>query len=155
MAFFKKKAAPTLVTVADGDVVALDKVNDPVFASKTIGDGYAVNPTASAVVSPVEGEILSVFPTKHAITMRSKDGLEILIHMGIDTVSLKGEGFDVQVAKGHKVTSGQALASMDLDYILQQGKETTIMVLVTNLDGKGLKLTEGSASAGDPVLEVK
>ncbi|MFT3943958.1 MAG: PTS glucose transporter subunit IIA [Ancrocorticia sp.] len=155
MAFFKKKAAPTFLAVANGDVVTLDKVNDPVFASKAMGDGFAVNPSANTVVSPVDAEILSIFPTKHAITMRSKDGFEILLHMGIDTVGLKGEGFTVNVAKGDSVSAGQPIATMDVDYVLSQGKGTSLMVIITNLDGKGLKLTEGAASAGDAVLTVK
>ncbi|MFT4215931.1 MAG: PTS glucose transporter subunit IIA [Micropruina sp.] len=152
---FKKKPAPTLLSVADGDVIAMDAVSDPVFASKTMGDGFAVRPTSDGVVSPFNGEIVSIFPTKHAIIMHSDDGLDVLIHMGIDTVALKGEGFDIKVTKGDKVSAGQPLAAMDLGYVVEQGKETTIIVVITNLDGKRLKLTTGNASAGTPVLEVK
>lgn len=152
---FKKKPAPTLVAVADGEVIAMDAVSDPVFASKTMGDGFAVRPTSDMVVSPFNGEIVSVFPTKHAIIMHSDDGLDVLVHTGIDTVALKGEGFDVKVAQGDKVSAGQPLAAMDLGYVVDQGKETTIIVVITNLDGKRLKLTSGAASAGTPVLELK
>lgn len=152
---FKKKPAPTLVTVADGDVIAMEAVPDPVFASKTMGDGFAVRPTSNAVVSPFNGEIVSIFPTKHAIIMHSDDGLDVLVHMGIDTVGLQGEGFDIKVAQGDKVSAGQQLASMDLAYVVEQGKETTIIVVITNLDGKRLKLTTGTASAGTPVLELR
>ncbi|MFT3877759.1 MAG: PTS glucose transporter subunit IIA [Propioniciclava sp.] len=157
MAFklFGKKEAPSLLTVADGEVIAVDDVSDPVFSSKSMGDGFAVRPSAGTVVSPVTGKIVSVFPTKHAIILRSNDGLDMLIHMGIDTVALKGEGFDVQVAKGDEVTAGQVLATMDLGYVVEQGKETTIIVLITNLEGKRLKLTTGSATAGAPVLVLK
>lgn len=152
---FKKKPAPTLLAVADGDVIAMDAVSDPVFASKTMGDGFAVQPTSNAVVSPFDGDIVSIFPTKHAIIMHSDDGLDVLIHMGIDTVALEGKGFDLKVAQGDKVSAGQQLASMDLEYVLDQGKETTIIVVITNLDGKRLKLATGAASAGSAVLELK
>ncbi|MFT4295948.1 MAG: PTS glucose transporter subunit IIA [Micropruina sp.] len=152
---FKKKPAPTLLAVADGDVIAMDAVSDPVFASKTMGDGFAVRPTSDGVVSPFNGEIVSIFPTKHAIILHSDDGLDVLVHMGIDTVALKGEGFDIKVTQGDKVSAGQPLATMDLGYVVGQGKETTVIVVITNLDGKRLKLTTGHATAGTPVLEIK
>ena len=157
MAFklFGKKEAPSLVSVADGDVVDLGDVSDPVFASKSMGDGFAVQPSSGAVVSPVNGNVVSVFPTKHAIIMRSDEGFDLLVHMGIDTVALKGEGFDVKVTKGDKVTNGQTLATMDLDHVLAQGKQTTIIVLITNLEDKRIKLTTGAATAGTPVAVVK
>lgn len=151
---FKRKAAPELVTVVDGEVISIEAVSDPVFASKAVGDGFAVRPTSGAVVSPVDGEIISVFPTKHAITLRSSGGLEILIHLGIDTVKLDGEGFEVSVAAGDKVKAGQPVATMDLAGIAGKGVETTTMVLITNLEGKGVKLTTGTAAAGTPVLTV-
>lgn len=151
----KRKSAPELVTVADGEVIAIEGVSDPVFASKAIGDGFAVRPTSGTVVSPVSGKILSVFPTKHAITLIGENGLEILIHMGIDTVKLDGEGFTVEVAAGDKVRAGQPVATMDLDLISGKGVETTIMILVTNLEGRSLDLTTGNATAGTSILVVK
>ena len=157
MGFFSKfkKEAPTLVAVTDGDVIAMDAVSDPVFASKSMGDGFAVEPSSSTVVSPVNGVIKSIFPTQHAIILQSDDGLDILVHMGLETVALKGEGFDVKVAKGDKVTAGQPMAIMDLGYVVEQGKKTTIIVVITNLEDRRLKLTTGRAPAGSAVVEVK
>ena len=157
MGFFStfKTEAPTLVAVADGDVIAMDAVSDPVFASKSMGDGFAVEPTSSTVVSPVNGVIKSIFPTQHAIILQSDDGLDILVHMGLETVALKGEGFDVKVAKGNKVTAGQPMATMDLSFVLGQGKKTTIIVVITNLEDRRLKLATGRATAGSAVVEVK
>ncbi|WP_311920989.1 PTS transporter subunit IIBC [Globicatella sulfidifaciens] len=128
-----KGLATVIFPVAKGDVLPITEVNDDVFSQKMMGDGYAVNPSTNTVVSPVDGTIQSVFPTKHAIGIKTASGIEVLIHLGIDTVELKGEGFEIFVEEGQEVIAGDKIAEMDLASIKKAGKETTIMVVFTNL----------------------
>ncbi|MEI5990069.1 hypothetical protein A5881_001562 [Enterococcus termitis] len=151
----KRKKDLALVAPTTGEVINLDKVSDEVFSSRIMGDGFAIIPTSNEVVSPIDGEVLSIFPTKHALTIRSNEGLEILIHMGIDTVALKGEGFEIYVSEGDKISATQPIANMDLNYINEQNKETTIMILITNLDKKRVNVIEGRSEPNTLALLVK
>ena len=126
----------TIQTVATGDIIAITEVNDAVFSQKMMGDGFAVNPSGNEVVSPVNGKITNTFPTKHAIGIETESGLEVLVHMGIDTVELKGEGFELFVEAGQVIKAGDKLAEMNLASVKEAGKETTIMVVFTNLTDK-------------------
>lgn len=119
--------------VADGELVAIEDVDDPTFAQKMLGDGYAVDPTNGDIAAPVDGVVSTVFPTKHAIGITTDAGLEILIHIGIDTVQLNGEPFDVVVEPGQAVKHGELLAHADLEAITKAGKKTTTMVIATNM----------------------
>ena len=123
-----------LYAVADGEVISIDKVEDEVFSQKMMGDGYAIQPSQGQVVAPVNGKILNIFPTKHALGIQSDEGLEILVHMGLDTVELKGEGFTIQVEEGQSVKAGEPLAQMDLASIEAKAKACDIMVVLTNSD---------------------
>ena len=108
-----------------------------------MGDGFAVYPSEKTVVSPVDGTVVSTFPTKHAIGLKTDNGLEVLVHMGIDTVELNGEGFEVFVKEGQEVKAGDKLAEMAIDSIKAAGKDTAIMVVFTNLsDKQTFELTE-------------
>ncbi|WP_195515266.1 N-acetylglucosamine-specific PTS transporter subunit IIBC [Enterococcus dispar] len=118
--------------ISNGIVKDITTVSDDVFSQKMMGEGFAVTPSDDAVFTPVSGTITSVFPTKHAIGIKADNGLEILVHMGIDTVSLKGEPFTVFVTEGQKVGRGQMLAKMDLAKIKASGKDSDIMVVCTN-----------------------
>ncbi|MBG9982379.1 PTS system trehalose-specific EIIBC component [Aerococcaceae bacterium DSM 111020] len=141
------------VSVADGEVVSVEEVSDPVFSSKAMGDGFAVEPTNGQVVSPVSGKITNIFPTKHAIGIETDSGIEILVHMGLDTVELKGEGFEVLVSEGDLVDYGTPIAQMDLDSISAAGKELSIVVVFVSGDkiaDYGLDFT-GSAEAGHEI----
>lgn len=120
-------------SVANGKLEDIEEVDDPTFAQKMLGDGYAVIPFDNQIVSPVDGVISTVFPTKHAIGITTDNGLEILVHMGIDTVQLKGEPFDAKVSDGQKIKHGDSLATMDLDSVIKAGKKTDVMVIVTNM----------------------
>ncbi|SPC39647.1 N-acetylglucosamine-specific PTS transporter subunit IIBC [Latilactobacillus fuchuensis] len=120
-------------TVADGQLIDIEAVDDATFAQKMLGDGYAVIPTDGKIVSPVSGTIMTVFPTKHAIGIKTEDGLEVLVHMGIDTVELKGAPFEVAVEEGQTVQHGDLLANVDLAQIVQAGKQTAMMVIITNM----------------------
>jgi PTS system N-acetylglucosamine-specific IIC component len=124
--------------VANGHYLELDQLSDPTFAQKMLGDGFAIDPTDGNIVSPVDGEVTTVFPTKHAIGFKTAGGLEVLLHMGLDTVELKGAGFDVQVADGDKVKHGQLVAKVDLESIKAAGKQTPMIVIITNMDAVGL-----------------
>ncbi|WP_269800721.1 PTS glucose transporter subunit IIA [Macrococcoides caseolyticum] len=126
--------AHQLRAVADGEVIDITSVNDPVFSQKMMGEGYAVKPESEEVVSPVDGEIISIFPTKHAIGIRTNDGIEVLVHMGIETVQMKQPASRVVVNDGQKVKAGDTLAYMDLVAVRAEGKDTTIIIVMTNSD---------------------
>ena len=144
-------------SVADGQVVALEQVKDPVFAQKMMGDGFAVEPANGNIVSPVSGTVSSIFPTKHALGIVTEAGLEVLVHIGLDTVSLEGKPFTVHVAEGQKVAAGDLLVTADLDAIRAAGRETSTVVVFTNGDAiKSVKLEKtGSLAAKTAVAKVE
>ncbi|MFC4619384.1 PTS glucose transporter subunit IIA [Camelliibacillus cellulosilyticus] len=117
---------------ADGKIVQLEEVNDPVFQNRSIGDGCAVTPINGKLFSPISGEVITVFPTRHAIGIRSDDGKEILLHIGINTVELNGKGFTPYVKKGEFVKAGALIMEFDLDFIKKHGYDTDIIVILTN-----------------------
>lgn len=121
-----------LYSPGEGRIVSLDVVNDPVFSTNIMGEGFALRPTTNQVYSPVNGEIVSIFETKHAIGILTKTGAEVLVHMGLDTVELKGEPFTVHVKVGQIVTPQMLLAEMDIAKVKAAGKETDIVVVMTN-----------------------
>ena len=144
-------------SVADGQVVTLEQVKDPVFAQKMMGDGFAVEPANGNIVSPVSGTVSSIFPTKHALGIVTEAGLEVLVHIGLDTVSLEGKPFTVHVAEGQKVAAGDLLVTADLDAIRAAGRETSTVVVFTNGDAiKSVKLEKtGSLAAKTAVAKVE
>ena len=144
-------------SVADGQVVALEQVKDPVFAQKMMGDGFAVEPANGNIVSPVSGTVSSIFPTKHALGLVTEAGLEVLVHIGLDTVSLEGKPFTVHVAEGQKVAVGDLLVTADLDAIREAGRETSTIVVFTNADAiQSVKLEQtGSLAANTVVAKVE
>ena len=144
-------------SVADGQVVALEQVKDPVFAQKMMGDGFAVEPANGNIVSPVSGTVSSIFPTKHALGLVTEAGLEVLVHIGLDTVSLEGKPFTVHVAEGQKVAVGDLLVTADLDAIREAGRETSTIVVFTNADAiKSVNLEQtGSHAAKTVVAKVE
>ena len=148
-----------LVSAASGEVIPLSEVKDPVFSQKMMGDGYAVEPSNGKVYAPVNGKVTSVFETKHAIGILSNEGLEVLVHMGLDTVELKGVPFNVFVKEGYLVTPETLIAEMDLPEIEQAGKKTDIIVALTNNEKvAGLSLDQsGLVRPGEAVgkAEVK
>ena len=140
-----------------GDVVALSNVNDPVFSSGAMGQGIAVKPSEDVVYAPADAEVTIVFPTGHAYGLRTANGAEILIHVGIDTVSMNGEGFDQKVAQGDKVKAGDVLGTFDSAKIAAAGLDNTTMVIVTNTaDFASVNpVASGSVAKGDAIIEVK
>lgn len=117
-----------------GNVKSITEVSDDVFSSKMMGDGFAVIPENGKIYSPVAGTISNIFPTKHALGITTPGGVEVLVHMGIDTVQLKGEGFEILVTEGQKVTENTAIANINLDLLKEKGKQADIIVAFTNQD---------------------
>lgn len=144
-------------SVADGQVINIENVKDPVFSQKMMGDGFAVEPENGHIVSPVAGKITSIFPTKHALGLVTDNGLEVLVHIGLDTVSLEGKPFEVKVSEGQTVAAGDLLVEADLDAIHEAGRETTTVVVFTNADAiKSVTIQHtGQLAANAPVASVE
>ncbi|STQ71959.1 N-acetylglucosamine-specific PTS transporter subunit IIBC [Hafnia alvei] len=144
----------TLVSPITGEVVALDQVPDEAFASKAVGDGVAVRPTDKTVVSPARGTIVKIFNTNHAFCLETDEGAEVVVHMGIDTVALNGQGFKRLVEEGAEVKAGQPILEMDLEYLNANARSMISPVVVSNIDDfGGLKaLAAGHVVAGETNL---
>nr|WP_173018931.1 PTS transporter subunit IIBC [Streptococcus parasanguinis] len=144
-------------SVADGQVINIEDVKDPVFSQKMMGDGFAVEPDNGRIVSPVAGKVTSVFPTKHALGLVTDNGLEVLVHIGLDTVSLEGKPFEVKVTEGQTVAAGDLLVEADLDAIREAGRETSTIVVFTNADAiKSVNVEHtGKLAANAPVATVE
>ncbi|MGG7142692.1 beta-glucoside-specific PTS transporter subunit IIABC [Clostridium nigeriense] len=144
-----------LAACVKGEMIPLENVNDPVFSSKTMGDGVAFIPEIGEITSPVDGTIEVAFPTGHAIGLKSNDNFEVLIHVGINTVELNGQGFKLLVKQGEKVTRGQKLIEFDLKKIKEKGYDPTTMLLITESNNKILKKENyRNVKNEDKVLEL-
>ena len=147
----------TIQTPIVGDVVALENVNDPVFSSGAMGQGIAVKPSQGVVYAPADAEVSIAFATGHAYGLKTANGAEILIHVGIDTVTMNGEGFEQKVAQGDKVKVGDVLGTFDSNKIAAAGLDDTTMVIVTNTADYAsvTPVASGSVVKGDAIIEVK
>lgn len=132
--FLKKHKDTQVVAPVDGTLIPITEVADDVFSGKMMGDGFGAQPSADAIVAPVSGTISSVFPTKHAIGITTAEGLEVLVHLGLDTVELNGEPFTVAVEAGAAVKAGDSLATMDRAKVKESGRDDTVVVVYTNMD---------------------
>ncbi|EOC1342416.1 PTS N-acetyl glucosamine transporter subunit IIABC [Cronobacter dublinensis] len=147
-----------LVSPVTGEVVALDAVPDEAFASKAVGDGVAIKPTDKTVVSPAAGTIVKIFNTNHAFCLETENGAEIVVHMGIDTVALNGQGFKRLVEEGAQVTAGQPVLELDLDYLNANARSMISPVVCSNIDDFGglIVKAQGAVVAGQsPLYEIK
>jgi sugar PTS system EIIA component len=154
----EKKTEETIFSPLSGKVVTIEEVPDPTFGQKMMGDGIAVEPKDGQVVSPVNGEIIQVFPTKHALGIRSETGLEILIHIGLETVNMKGEGFTAFVKEGDKVKVGQKLIDFDLELVKEKAASTITPIVLTNgdiLENIEKSYNDNGIKGETAVLEVK
>lgn len=139
-----------------GEAVELSKVDDPTFAEEILGKGAAIIPSEGKVTAPFDGTVISVFDTKHAIALQSEDGLELLIHIGLDTVKLNGKHYDAKVSNGDKIKKGQELILFDMDKIKEEGYDIVTPVVITNPDDySDFDTVKGSLSAGDSFIKVK
>lgn len=127
---FGKKKAISFVAPLTGTMVAISEVPDATFAEKMMGDGVAIKPTSGDIVSPCDGTVTAFFHTKHAIGITNKDGVQILIHVGLDTVSLNGEGFEGFVTEGQTVKKGDRLLHVDLEKLKEAGLNSITPVIV-------------------------
>ncbi|WP_391486860.1 PTS glucose transporter subunit IIA [Lactobacillus mulieris] len=154
---FKRNSKLKVVSPVKGDLIQITDVNDDVFSTKMLGDGFAVEPFDGTIVASLSGKITTLFPTKHALGITTDKGLEVLIHMGIDTVELKGTPFDVFVKMNQEVKAGDKLAQINLDKIKQAGLADTIIVVYTNMDLlKSVSAVDPRPlSAGDVVQEIE
>lgn len=149
--------AETIAAPLKGEVVALENVNDPVFSSGAMGKGAAIKPSGNQVVAPFDGEVQIAFPTGHAYGLKSDKGAEVLIHIGIDTVSLDGKGFDAKVQANQRIKKGDVLATFDSSVITEAGLDDTTMVIVTNTaDFEDVSsVATGSVAEGADFIAVK
>ncbi len=151
--FFKKFDESFIVSPMSGKMVSVREIPDEVFSEKIIGDGAAVIPEEGTIVSPVDGEIIQVADTGHAFCIRSKDGLDILLHIGVDTVNMRGEGFEPFVAVGQKVKAGEKIGRADIELIERKGYPLHSAVLITNMQEiESIKFYTGNALAGKTEL---
>lgn len=147
----------TIISPIVGSAVALSDVNDPVFSSGAMGQGIAIKPTEGVVYAPADAEVTIAFATGHAYGLKTANGAEILIHVGIDTVSMNGEGFDQKVSQGSKVKAGDIIGTFDSAKIAAAGLDDTTMVIVTNTADYAsvTPVAEGTVAKGDAIIEVK
>lgn len=148
--------SPELKAFADGTVIPLEKVEDKAFASKAMGDGIAILPDKGVITAPADGEVMLVMEdSKHALGLKLDTGMELLIHIGIDTVQMNGDGFELLVKTGQTVAAGQAMVRVDLEKVKNAGYSPVTMLLVTNFDQYTeltFKNNVGTAQAGKTVI---
>jgi glucose-specific phosphotransferase system IIA component len=146
----------TLDNPVKGKIIKLEEVPDEVFAQKMLGDGFAVDPLEGAVYSPVDGEVKVLFPTLHAVAIETDEGIELLIHIGIDTVELNGEGFSSVIKLGDKVKKGDLLVNFDIETIKKSGKSPITPVIITNMDKvEEINIEYGDKEFGDKAADIK
>jgi PTS system glucose-specific IIA component len=131
---FMKKKKVKIIRPVKGNIVEISEVPDVAFSQKMLGDGFAIIPTEEMIKAPVSGQIVQIFPTNHAFGIRTEEGLEILIHIGIDTVELNGEGFERQLEPEQYVKVGDPIIKVDLEYIKSKGKNTITPIVFTSMD---------------------
>jgi len=152
---FNKKEEYILSPFA-GEVIELQQVPDEAFAQKMLGDGFAITPEENVIKSPCAGEVVQIFSTGHAVGIQTEKGLEILVHIGIDTVKLDGEGFEKLIKNGDKVDVGTPLVEIDLDFIKENAPSIATPVIITNMEKvKDIEvLKKGQVKAGTKILKV-
>lgn len=143
-----------LASPSDGEIVPLSEVPDPTFSEKMMGDGLAVKPSEGVIVSPVHGEIIQLFPTKHAVGIKTVNGIEVLIHIGIETVNMQGEGFEAFAKEGDKVAKGDKLITFDMDLVNEKAESTITPIIITNGDAvESIEKEENKqATAGETTI---
>lgn len=154
----EKQTEETVYAPLTGSLLNLEDVPDPVFSQKMMGDGMAIEPAEGVLVSPVDGDIIQLFHTKHAIGIKSATGMELLLHIGLETVSMNGEGFEAFVKEGDKVKVGDKLITFDLNLIKEKAASTITPIIITNGDiiENVVKSDLGQVARGSAkVLEVK
>lgn len=151
---FKSKKS-VIASPTSGEVLPITECKDKVFSEKMMGDGFLIKPSNGEFLSPVNGKVSMVFETKHAIAFTTNDGFEVLMHIGMDTVKLNGQGYDVLVKTGDKVKIGQKVVNVDLKCIEENGYSTDTPVIITNLEGKEISLNKtGECNPSDEIITL-
>jgi len=145
---FIKKKNEELYSIANGEVISITKVNDKLFAKKLLGDGVAFLLSDGKIYSPCDAEVIMIAKTKHAIGLRTKNGSELLIHIGLDTVNLNGEGFSVFVKTGDKVKQGTKLVEVNLEFMNSKKIDLTTPIILTNGDKYSLNILKSNQKVG-------
>ncbi|WP_110954462.1 PTS sugar transporter subunit IIA [Anaerosinus massiliensis] len=151
--FFNKKKLETYAPIT-GKIIDITEVSDQVFSTKMMGDGFAIEPETDVVVAPCDGTVTLVAATKHAVAIESQ-GVQILIHIGLDTVDLQGQGFTAHVKENDVVKKGTPLITFDRDYIVAQEKPLTTMMVITNMDEKVKTIEKNLADGMGPILAIE
>lgn len=149
-----KKNNTEILSPAEGEIITLEQVQDPVFSSKLLGDGFAIKLKDGRIFSPINGKVVSIFPTKHALGLIDENGLEVLIHIGIDTVSLNGTGFAIFVTEGEKITTKTQLAQVDLNFLKLKSKDSVTIIIFPTLKGVLPDIETGSKKINDIVCKI-
>ncbi|AJK51269.1 PTS glucose transporter subunit IIA [Mycoplasma capricolum subsp. capripneumoniae] len=154
MWFFNKNLK--VLAPCDGTIITLDEVEDEVFKERMLGNGFAINPKSNDFYAPVSGKLVTAFPTKHAFGIQTKSGVEILLHIGLDTVSLDGNGFESFVTQDQEVNAGDKLVTVDLKSVAKKVPSIKSPIIFTNNGGKTLEIVKmGEVKQGDVVAILK
>lgn len=151
---FKSKSKE-INTPVNGEVVDLKEVSDPVFSDKMMGEGFAAKPSDGKICAPIKGTVKSVFPSLHALTLEAEDGLDILIHIGLDTVELNGNGFSSSISEGQKVKAGDPLVQVDLGFLAENKKDDIVIVVFPEMKDKKVEVNFGEKQVGEVAAVLK
>lgn len=152
---FLKRKTREILSPVDGKVVEIERVDDEVFANKMAGDGVAVIPVSDTFCAPIDGVISKIFSTNHAYSIKSDKDLEVMVHIGLETVALKGEGFERLANEGERVEAGDPVIRVDLPYITEHAKDIVTPVIVSDeSDAKEIKKRYNIVKTGDIIMEV-
>lgn len=152
---FLKSKQMNVYTPVNGNVVSIEKVKDPVFSQKMMGEGFAVKPLDGKISAPVNGIVQTVFSTLHALTIKDDNGTDILIHIGLDTVELNGEGFSLAIQAGQSVKVGDLLVNVDLSLLAEKGKDDIVIVVFPEMEGKKVIPQCGKKQLGEIAAVLK
>lgn len=156
MGLFSKNKNLEVLAPVDGEIIDLSEVEDEVFADRMMGDGLAFIPESNDFFAPIEGKLVTVFPSGHAYGIKHKSGVEILLHIGLDTVTLSGEGFDIKVKQDQNIKAGDLLVNVDLDTVSKQVPSIKTPLVFTTLEGKTFKVVaSGKVKQGDVVAIIE
>lgn len=153
--FLKNKKSINLCSPCEGTYVKLSDVEDNFFSKGYAGQGFSVKPTSEGITSPVDGIVRSIFPTKHAISIECDNGLEILVHIGIDTVKLKGDGMEILITEGERVKVGDLLAKVDFNKVRAAGYLDNVLVIVSNAKSFNIKINKICVKSGEVVANCE
>ncbi|MCR2045204.1 PTS sugar transporter subunit IIA [Anaerosalibacter massiliensis] len=157
LGFFKKNKIIEIISPATGRIIPIEEVEDETFAKKRTGDGIAVELTDGKIIAPFDGEIISMYNANHCLVIRSEDGIELLIHIGIDTIKLKGEGFKKYVELNDKVNKGDTILEADIDLLKSKNKSVVTPIIITNrrrIDS--IEKMKGNVEKGkDKIMNIK